>query len=239
MSGGAVLKGKMSEGTSPEYIPFWKIDNTAWPNAVANSPALRPTTAADTPPRPYIYEEGVPARVYCDGGVVGRNGKAKGGVWAWRWVAEDGTVLREESGVIKPGQFKPFEFCGNNLSELVALLRALWDLPVGWRGTIYTDSEVTIDRMTKSMAGGWQAKLLKTVPKRYVDIAAYLRAKLGPLSFIHLAGHPSPEELAAGFKNGVPVSEHQDWCDRACNEAKKQFDPFVSIPAGKAKEVGL
>lgn len=144
--------------------------------------------------------------VYCDGGVVGKNPSDLGGTYAWCWVDKGGNRVLESSGVCHFG-----EPVTNNVSELVAMLDCLQNLPSGWSGKVYSDSLITIGRVFY----GWKAN---GVPKCLLDGLERGTERLGKLTPILLDGHPTKKELAANRGHrGHPVSIHNVWCDKECN----------------------
>src|SRR4051812_25459506 len=67
-----------------------------------------------------------------------------GGGWAWAQV-RDGEVVSQGSGVLTPKQIG-LESITNNLTELYALVSGMAQLPDEWKGTIVSDSHVTLCR---------------------------------------------------------------------------------------------
>jgi len=159
--------------------------------------------------------------LYCDGGVILRNPSTLGGTWAVRHVV-DGHVIQEAGGTITPVQMCAAEVT-NNQTELLALVRGLEMLPSDWTGTVYSDSECTLGRAFL----GWK---WNNIPLWLHHRYQAARARLihwtsePPIRFVLLDGHPTRAQLAAGKgKRGRPVSEHQAWCDRRCQEEARQF----------------
>lgn len=161
-----------------------------------------------------------PEQLFCDGGVVGENtrGKVKAGTWAYRLVSQ-GVVIREMSGVILPEQVAPCEM-SNNITEFLALVKGMMILPFDWRGTIWSDSKVTLGRVFCKWA-------LTNIPDWLWSECINHKARLVHWNQIHyglLDGHPTKEQLAAGVgKRGHPVSPHNVWCDRACKQVSDTF----------------
>lgn len=164
-----------------------------------------------------------PNQLYVDGGVIKINPSSIGGTWAARLV-EDDKVKGEWSGAITPDQAR-MPAISNNLTEMLALVRGLEMLPFDWRGTVYSDSAVTLGRAFQS----WR---WNNVPRWLYDAFGNQCARLVHWNQIHyvlLDGHPTKAQLAAGLgKRGHPVSEHNVWCDKACCAAAERF-----LSAGK------
>jgi hypothetical protein len=61
-------------------------------------------------------------------------------------------------------------------------------------------------------------------------------ARLGKIEVILLQGHPTKEDLANGLgkKRQLPVSEHNVWCDEACNAEKKKHAPKQEVASADA-----
>lgn len=156
--------------------------------------------------------------LYCDGGVIERNPSPIGGTWAFRLLQND-EVVREKSGVVLPAQVK-METISNNLTEMAAMLKGLMALPNDWTGTVYSDSQVTLGRVFM----GWK---WNNIPPVMHGIYQRIYSRLihwDQIRYVLLDGHPTKAQLAAGEgKRGHPVSEHNVWCDKACNEAAKRF----------------
>lgn len=107
-----------------------------------------------------------------------------------------GAVAPDDLGVVK---------VSNNVTELLAVLRGLDGLPDRWRGTVCSDSRVTLARLR----GGFKAG--SNVPDWMKSRWFRLRRRLGSLTFRHVMGHPTAKELAAGIG-----SEWNCWCDEEC-----------------------
>lgn len=171
--------------------------------------------------------------VYTDGGVIGRNPSKIGGTWAFCFVGGDGALpgerwrpwhppnpgrlLVEQTGVIIPKDHGLKEVT-NNQSEFYAVMMALWELPAGWRGPIYCDSEVTIKRIFGNQCG-----FCKNIPEEWSrdcwDASSKVSAKP-----ILVKGHPTKKLLDAGqTEDGRPVSPHNVWCDKACTKAGEDY----------------
>lgn len=161
--------------------------------------------------------------LFSDGGVVARNPSLLGGTWAWRLVAADGvTVLREESGLVLPEEVG-LERVTNNLTELLAAVRALEAMPDGWEGVLYTDSQITLYRVERRAATAKQARMAG-IPPDLIARRDTLHDRLGPYRLSLLGGHPTREELAAGKRrDGMPCSPHNVACDEACGRHSRSF----------------
>ena len=153
--------------------------------------------------------------LYCDGGCILKNPSPLGGTWAWCAVDKAGRRLDCGSGVIDPKDVG-YPAVTNNVSELYAALQALESAPTGWSGILYTDSKVTLYRLTTSN------KFTK-VPRELIDKCLHLR-RWRQWSVILLGGHPSKSDLEVGFDHrGLPVSRHNRWCDERCRLMAQRF----------------
>lgn len=156
-----------------------------------------------------------PFAVYADGGVCGPNPSRIGGTWAWVWADGRGEAIREESGLVEPCDLG-LDTVTNNVTELYAALRLIESLPGGWAGTLHTDSEVTLHRLTHSHS-------FKGVPD-WMRLRV-LKAREGRRWTVTLlAGHPTRAELARGYRerNGLPVSRHNVRCDQLCTRTWRE-----------------
>lgn len=154
--------------------------------------------------------------LYTDGGVISANPSAIGGTWDYCLVSAAGARIVNASGVITPKQAH-LPAITNNLTELLALVYGLERLPMGWAGTVYSDSWVSLQRV-------FLAAKLRNVPRWLVERLQTLQrsGKLADMQYVLLDGHPTRAELAAGEgKRGHPVSEHNVWCDAACQQAAR------------------
>ena len=151
--------------------------------------------------------------LYSDGSVVARNPSPYGGSWAWCGVDQGGTRIIEQSGFLAPSV--RMNRVTNNHTEFVAALSALAAMPDKWTGYLYTDSQVTMQRITaiRESAAAQPANL----PDAWVKRAAAVLNRLGPVHLYLVAGHPNAEALATGWTpNGVRVSPHNVGCDQEC-----------------------
>lgn len=156
-----------------------------------------------------------PEFVYCDGGLIGPNPSPVGGTWAWVWV-HGGIQGRSASGIITPSDFE-MPTISNNHTELLAAVRALESTPKGWTGTLCSDSQVTLHRLS-------QGTTFNNVPRWLVDRT--LQATRSRRCKVKLmAGHPTKIELQQGFRerNQLPTSKWNCWCDIECRRLAAKF----------------
>lgn len=167
--------------------------------------------------------------LYADGGVIGRNPSAVGGTWAWVQVNADGEHVRTGSGIVTP-IFHGLDLITNNLTELLAAVLGLESLPTGWVGTVYTDSQVTLYRITRDKTK-WAG-----IPAVLVERTQAARKPLGAYTVVLLGGHPTKAELAAGVRrDGFPCSPHNVWCDKACGvEGRNYLASLAAQPTAGA-----
>lgn len=168
-------------------------------------------------------------QLYCDGGVIGHNPSSIGGTWAWCYVNIDGLMTAHEQDVIPAGDDSGLKVVTNNLTEMLALVRGLQNLPSGWMGTICSDSQITLGRAFL----GWKWANIPNWLHRQFQIERH-RLKHYP-SFRHvlISGHPTRLQLEAGVgKHGYPVSVHNVWCDKACTEAGVNYLKFLETIKG-------
>jgi ribonuclease HI len=156
-----------------------------------------------------------PCEIFCDGGVVGRNPSIIGGTWAYCWVDKNGERVLKKSGVVTPSDIG-LPAVTNNLTELLAVMKGLESVEEGWKGDVYTDSKVTLLRITTS-------KSFKGIPVSIINNILHLR-RTRVYEAILLSGHPTKEHLAKGIgKRGTPVSVHNVWCDEQCQRLAREF----------------
>lgn len=152
--------------------------------------------------------------LYADGGVIHINPSPIGGTWAFRIVQAD-VIIAEKSGVITPVE-AGLPAITNNLTEMLALVMGLRELPIDWIGVVKSDSQVTLGRVFGSYKWtgipAWLHRLYQQARNRLLfweDITC-----------VQLDGHPTRTQLAAGIgKRGHPVSIHNVACDKACQLA--------------------
>lgn len=157
--------------------------------------------------------------LFCDGGLVGSNPSLIAGTWAWRRV-ESGIVVAEGSGVVWPEEIGRGAISNNN-TEVIAILRGVLALPVGWRGTVCSDSLLAL---------GWIFKRFdpRTLPE---ELKATLKAIrfagcFDGLTICPLGGHPTRADLARGVRARRPqlrVSEHNVHCDAECRRLAQEI----------------
>lgn len=155
--------------------------------------------------------------VYADGGVIGVNPSPIGGTWAYVHVDENGVVLARDSAVVTPRSSVPL--ITNNLTEMIALVRALAALPAGWSGHVYSDSQITLGRLFL----GWKMNGIPPVLVKQ-GAEALERLDLPNIQWTLLDGHPTKAQLAIGRgKRGNPVSIHNVECDKECGRLAREF----------------
>jgi ribonuclease HI len=152
--------------------------------------------------------------VYADGGVIQKNPSSVGGTWAWCGVDADGNRVIERGGVV-PSPGRPIT---NNHTEQIAITLALEAMPDGWSGVVYSDSMIALGRVFK----GWRTKNL---PANVARRSAEAVARMGRIETVLLQGHPTKADLERGVgqKRGYPVSIHNVWCDRRCQEEARKY----------------
>lgn len=153
--------------------------------------------------------------VYCDGGVIRRNPSPFGGTWAFALVTSDDVCLHSDSGLfLSTPSFK----VTNNISEQVAIIKALEFLPEKWSGTVCSDSLVALGRTFN----GWKKNNL---PRNVIERLDSVLTKFNSLDYELLQGHPSREELIVGrgSRTGQRVSIHNVLCDNLCSSQAKEY----------------
>lgn len=149
-----------------------------------------------------------------------------GGTYAFLHVNSKGVVTRQESGIILPRD-SGLPKISNNFSELFAALEALESIPQGWDGTLYTDSLVTLRRITTGSK-------FNGIPEPMIERTLRLR-KGRRYKVVLLCGHPTRKELEAGVgKRGYPVSIHNVTCDKLCRKEMDAFLEKMKIPRRSA-----
>lgn len=159
-------------------------------------------------------------QLFCDGGVIRKNPSTIGGTWAFR-LLEDGEVIREHAAIVIPAHIC-LDTVSNNLAEMLALINGMEELPRYWKGTIYSDSMVTLGRAFQ----GWKWNGIPDAIRERFRLARLRLVYWGTeeISYVLLAGHPTRAQLAAGTgHSGLPVNIHNVWCDKACNMLSEQF----------------
>ena len=157
--------------------------------------------------------------LYVDGGVIGHNPSGIGGTWAWCLVDNSDVRIASGSGYVTPAQ-AAMPGITNNFTEMLALIYGLERLPVGFKGTVCSDSEITLGRAF----WGWQWNGIPDWMHRRYQAARKRLPNYDSLTPLLLDGHPTAQQLADKIgKRGHPVSIHNVWCDRACGEAGQQY----------------
>lgn len=155
--------------------------------------------------------------IYADGGVIQINPSPIGGTWAFCHVNAANQRIRTASGVVLPRSSCPL--ITNNLTEMIALVKGLEALPDGWAGVVYSDSQITLGRLFE----GWKMSGIPPVLIRQ-GTAAMARLDWANCNYVLLDGHPTKAQLLAGRgKRGAPVSEHNVFCDKACQKEAAAF----------------
>lgn len=157
--------------------------------------------------------------LYVDGGEMISNPSKIGGTWAWAQVIDD-VMVEYGSGRFTPEDIDMPQVT-NNLAELYAALEGMANMPDGWKGTIYTDSQTTYYRICLD---GSNSPSMKGIPRWLQDELSKQQKRLGRYSVVMIGGHPTKAELAEGCKeNGVLVSRHNHYCDTLCKRESKAF----------------
>ena len=153
--------------------------------------------------------------LYADGGCLGKNPSLKGGTFAWVLVHRD-RIVKSDFGMLTP-EDAGVEKITNNLTELLAVLRGLEAMENNWKGLLYTDSLITLRRITSG-------KKFKNIPDYLV--ARTMKVREGrKWKAILLKGHPSRQDLRAGrTKKGRLVSKWNVWCDKKCQELAREYN---------------
>lgn len=156
--------------------------------------------------------------LYVDGGVVSVNPSPIGGTWAVVLVESETEEYQCLSGFVDPVTIGS-PFVSNNQTEMLAMLKGMNQLPSDFQGTIYSDSQVTIGRV--SMGWKW-----KNIPQYMHEIYQHHRKRLvhwDKIKFVLLDGHPTKAQLFDGIgKRGHPVSKWNVMCDKLCNDRAKE-----------------
>jgi ribonuclease HI len=156
--------------------------------------------------------------IYADGGVIGASRSEIGGMYAWCHVDAADRRIAHDSGLVLPHEVD-LPTVTNNLTEFIALLQAMEALPAGWRGTVHSDSWITLQRF-------FRGAKLNGIPQPLITRlrALHQRFAMAQMPYVLLDGHPTREQLATGIgKRGNPVSQHNVWCDRACGKVGREY----------------
>lgn len=156
--------------------------------------------------------------LYCDGGVIQINPSPVGGTYAYCLV-KNGKRIWERAGMISQAE-SDCPAVTNNLTEMLAVLYGLHCLPEDWTGTVFSDSQITIGRLSM----GWKWKNIPRWVHSVFKNVRGLMVNFEKISFVLLDGHPTKAQLELGVgRHGYPVSEHNVWCDQACGEVARTF----------------
>lgn len=156
-----------------------------------------------------------PNSIYTDGGVAGKNPSVIGGSWAWIWVDENNIDMEWNCGIVTPKEIG-LPAVTNNLTELLAAVEALESVPLCWKGTLYTDSKVTMHRLLGSNA---LVGIPQSLRLRLLEVRRNRKYKA-----VLIGGHPTKAQLQKGHKsNGIPVSKHNVWCDKTCQKKAEEL----------------
>lgn len=166
------------------------------------------------------------ANIYCDGGVCGSNPSLIGGTWAWVGTDVNDIPIIEMYG------FVPTPIGGSissNVTEEIAIVKALEFMPDGWSGKVMSDSEIALGRVFSN----WKTKGL---PRNVILRRKAAVDRLGEIKPVLLKGHPTKADIARGYYSKEvkvhtttgpvqevktrPISIHNVRCDDLCNEAK-------------------
>lgn len=162
--------------------------------------------------------------LYADGGVIGRNPSPYGGPYAWYLIQDNETVIRAGDGILTPADLGT-ETVSNNNTELLAVLAGAEAATPNYPNlTIKSDS-------LNALRWLFGEKGIQNVPQALRDrLIAYLKTgRLAGCSYTLLAGHPTKEWLAAGYrtepgKSPLEVSIWNKACDDRCNELKRLWE---------------
>lgn len=155
--------------------------------------------------------------LYTDGGCITKNPSPLGGTWAYCIVEGVGERKKEDAGIITP-PFHGLTLISNNVTELLAAIKGLENMPDGWDGIFYTDSLITLRRVTVAKT------TFNGIPTELKDRLHHAKLRLGKFSAELLGGHPNEVELALGVReDGKPVSYHNIRCDVLCQQAAAGF----------------
>ena len=157
-----------------------------------------------------------PKKVFTDAGLLSGGRTLLGGMWGFCLVDENDEVVTLQSGLMVPRDHE-IATVEINLVETYAVLLALeytvaqWP---GWSGEVLLDNNNARKRFCEPSPWGGVPDAIR------LRCHAALK-RCGPLRFTLLAGHPTPADLAQGFRvrssgNPYPVSRHNVAVDLAC-----------------------
>lgn len=154
--------------------------------------------------------------LYCDGGVIKKNPSPFAGTWAWVALDESGGKVAEDSGAVTPAEIG-LSTVSNNVTELLAAIKALQSVPARWEGKLFTDSMITQKRLSGGTA-------FNGVPG-WLRVQALELRRNRKVRAILVGGHPTRVELGIGFrrKNGLLVSRWNVRCDELCGMVARKF----------------
>lgn len=154
----------------------------------------------------------------CDGGVLGMNPSRYGGMIACRLIEADGEAVFSLSRLVFPAEIG-LPKVTNNVTELMAVLLGMDQLPDHWSGCILTDSQVTYYRIhprKKSKFSGVPVPIIQQLDRH--------KSRLGRYQIELVKGHPQAEDLRRGTDRlGRKVHADQHWCDEECNRLAEAF----------------
>lgn len=152
--------------------------------------------------------------IYCDGGVILKNPSTYGGTWAYVFV-ENGQIIKQESGFVPCPDGKVIT---NNLTEQIAIIKALEFLGAGTHAVIYSDSQTALGRTFDN----WRRKNL---PKNVCDrLDAVIIKHKGFITGTLVKGHATKKEISEGIsKKGLPTSKYNTIVDELCGEEAKKY----------------
>lgn len=158
--------------------------------------------------------------LYCDGGVISKNPSPIGGTWAFCLVGEKGLEWIS-SGYITPDEINS-PTVTNNQTEMLALVHGLHALPDDFKGTIFSDSKVTLGR---AFLGYKWENIPEWLHNEFREESKRLHLHdPKKIKWTLLAGHPTKAQLQSGIgRHGLPVSEYNVRCDEMCKIEAEQF----------------
>lgn len=168
--------------------------------------------------------------LYCDGGLMKKNPSSIGGSWAFCGVDSERKLLIAYADIVV---CKESQIISNNTTETIAICKALELMPIGWDGTIISDSKVAL---TRTFSNPKFTGCPGNVRIRLKEAFNRLKVK----NYIHVAGHPIITELKGefGFDNEtnlplsrklsdsgkqMPCSKHNAYVDALCNQVMKEY----------------
>lgn len=155
--------------------------------------------------------------VYTDGGVCRVNPSPHGGTWCFVRVDADGFMADVTGGIVLP-EALGVPAVTNNQTELLAAVLALESLPAGWGGTLCTDSQVTVYRLTR------EKPRFRGIPASLERRCRDARQRAGPgFRAVLVVGHPTRCQVANGQNRfGRPASRWNVLCDETCSRLARE-----------------